>query len=837
MRRFKTIVALAILAALAAAFFWPVLSHPDYLMTSGRGDLVELFAVRTHYQVTNTLKNGELTLWDPHAACGAPVVGNVQNATFYPLSILFYIMPTDGAFGFIFLADTLLAGWFAYLFVRSFGLSRGAGLAGAITYMFSGIWTSTLFYGSFMCHNNFPWMVLGLYLVRKVVISVRARRWSAGAFFALLLAISQAVQFLGGHTQYWVYSTALLIAFSIFEVFYAYVAAGSLRTAVGAGLVCAALAVGVLLTMIQLLPAVEFAGQVLDEGKRPADYLTLGAFSNAASVMALVPHYYGFPIDGSWRTTWIPEWSIIPYLGLLPLIFLISAPFIARNGYVWFFCGVCVFAILFSYGNGSPVFWLMARLPGFSAFRLPQRIFAVALPGVAVLVGFVWNRLFATRPSRSKWVPMVAVGVALLIAGYMVQMLVSHEAHAAQLKAEWSVAIKNAHDEYLLPAYFLPDAEAREKAEWSFAKVRRELIVGMGICVVSAGLFVLSGRGPRAGIICGVAALAIIGADLMSFGMPYVSMLPVNDARVYPEHTPLLDRLNALSKDEPPSRILIRPMGAPQPLYSQLRRRGFNIFNMDLDSSQLRYVQQFQYYAYSDPRVINDVLSEFNVRYYLTNRPMLEYQEEFEKRVNPENPKPVDRQAYEATFRPVDWVGDVCITENLECFDRAFVVRHVTPMVDKTPDEMMAHFADKKFMKSRAIIEEWPDFTLSGKGEFQNASITDYKPNRVTVEVTLDEPGFLVLSEVWYPDWHAYDVADGGRSELHVYKTNLAMRGVFLKAGKHKVEFVYEPRSYYLGKKITLIALPAVLVALAVFGILAFRRRSRPLPDEELNRH
>jgi len=825
MRRFKTIVALAILAALAAVFFWPVLAHPSHLMTSGRLDLVQLFAVRTHYQVTNTLKNGELTLWDPYAACGTPVVGNVQNATFYPFSILFYIMPTDGAFGFIFLADTLLAGWFAYLFVRSFGLGRGAGLAGAIAYMFSGIWTSTLVSGTFMCHNNFPWMVLGLYLVRKVVLSVRERKWSAGAFFALLLAISQAIQFLGGHTQFWVYSTALLIAFGIFEVFYGYVVGGSLRTAVGAGLVCVALAVGALLMMIQLLPAVELAGQVLDEGERPAEYRTLGAFSNDASVMALVPRYYGFPIEGSWRSTHIREWEITPYIGLLPLIFLISAPFVARNGYVRFFCGVCVIAVLFSYGEGSPVFWLMSQLPGFSAFRLPQRMLTVALPGVAVLVGFVWDRLFATRPSRSKWVPMVAVGVALLIAGYMVQMLVSHEAHAAQLKAEWSVGIKNAHDENLLPAYHMAETEAREKAERSFAGVRRELVVGIGICVVSAGLFLLAGRGRRAGIICGVAALAIIAADLMSFGMPYVSTLPVNDARVYPEHTALLDRLNALSKDEPPSRILIRYTGAPEPLYSQLRRRGFNVVNMDLDSSQLRYVQQFQYYTYSDPKVINDVLSEFNVRYYLTNKPMLEYQEEFEKRVNPENPKPVDRQAYEATFHPVDWVGDVCITENLECFDRAFVVRHVKPMVDMTPDKMMAYFADRNFMKNRAIIEEWPDFTLSGKGEFQNASITDYKPNHVTVEVSLDDPGFLVLSEVWYPDWHAYDVADGGRTELHVYKTNLSMRGVFLKAGKHKVEFVYEPRSYYLGKKITLIALPLVLIGLAICGISAFRRK------------
>jgi hypothetical protein len=178
MNRSGPSIVIAILVALAGAFFWPVLAHPGQLMTSGVGDL-PFFASRTHFQVANTLRTGELTLWDPYSDCGAPVVGNIQNYTFYPLSILFYIMPTDSTFSFIFLADTLLAGFFAYLLVRSFGLSRGAGLAGALTCMFSGIWTPKLLAGHIMVYNNFPWMVLGLFLVRKVVLSARDRKWSA----------------------------------------------------------------------------------------------------------------------------------------------------------------------------------------------------------------------------------------------------------------------------------------------------------------------------------------------------------------------------------------------------------------------------------------------------------------------------------------------------------------------------------------------------------------------------------------------------------------------------------------------------------------------------------
>ena len=139
----------------------------------------------------------------------------------------------------------------------------------------------------------------------------------------------------------------------------------------------------------------------------------------------------------------------------------------------------------------------------------------------------------------------------------------------------------------------------------------------------------------------------------------------------------------------------------------------------------------------------------------------------------------------------------------------------------------MSFLARGKIMKDLAVIEEEPDFKLAGDGTYQEAEITDYRANRLTVEVTLEQPGFLVLSEVWYPGWHAYETAGGEKQELHLYKTNLTMRGVYLGAGSHKVEFAYEPRSYFTGKKITLIALPVILVLLAGLGFLAFRKRAR----------
>ena len=38
-------------------------------------------------------------------------------------------------------------------------------------------------------------------------------------------------------------------------------------------------------------------------------------------------------------------------------------------------------------------------------------------------------------------------------------------------------------------------------------------------------------------------------------------------------------------------------------------------------------------------------------------------------------------------------------------------------------------------------------------GRFQPASIAAYQPNHVVIDVEIDSPGYLVLSDPWYPGW------------------------------------------------------------------------------------
>jgi uncharacterized membrane protein YfhO len=95
----------------------------------------------------------------------------------------------------------------------------------------------------------------------------------------------------------------------------------------------------------------------------------------------------------------------------------------------------------------------------------------------------------------------------------------------------------------------------------------------------------------------------------------------------------------------------------------------------------------------------------------------------------------------------------------------------------------------------------------------QSASITDYRPERVVIEAHLDEAGLLLLTDAWYPGWHA--TVDGQRAS--VCRADLLFRAVELEAGSHRVVFEFRPHTLWLGGAASASGLVVILVAAFVF--------------------
>jgi len=69
--------------------------------------------------------------------------------------------------------------------------------------------------------------------------------------------------------------------------------------------------------------------------------------------------------------------------------------------------------------------------------------------------------------------------------------------------------------------------------------------------------------------------------------------------------------------------------------------------------------------------------------------------------------------------------------------------------------------------------------------------IVSYKRNCVIIEADTDQPGVLVLHDLYYPGWQA--TIDN--QPTPILKTNLLFRGVELPRGRHIIAFRFAPLS------------------------------------------
>jgi hypothetical protein len=169
--------------------------------------------------------------------------------------------------------------------------------------------------------------------------------------------------------------------------------------------------------------------------------------------------------------------------------------------------------------------------------------------------------------------------------------------------------------------------------------------------------------------------------------------------------------------------------------------------------------------------------------------------------------------------------GDVKIYENRGVLPRAFIV-HEADRVE-SEDEAIAVMQNPSFDPARTMVrlrrdEEPAGLQTSGQPSPQDqAAILAYAPERVEVEVKLDSPGWLVLTDTYYPGWQA--TLDGHPTEI--LPVNIMFRAVEVPAGEHTVVFEFKPRSVQLGMWISGGALAVLIIMLT----LSLRYYAKPV--------
>jgi hypothetical protein len=145
---------------------------------------------------------------------------------------------------------------------------------------------------------------------------------------------------------------------------------------------------------------------------------------------------------------------------------------------------------------------------------------------------------------------------------------------------------------------------------------------------------------------------------------------------------------------------------------------------------------------------------------------------------------------------------------------------HNTKIVNNADEEIKA--MDNFSPSYTAIVDKRFESQLTafkgGKDKDAVIKLVEYSPNRLTYEASnLKNSQLAVFSEVYYSaGWNVY--VDGTKSDY--FRTNYVLRGMVVPAGNHKIEFKFEPTSYFLGKKISIIS--SIILLLGVVGAIFY---------------
>ncbi|MBN2484737.1 MAG: YfhO family protein [Bacteroidales bacterium] len=150
----------------------------------------------------------------------------------------------------------------------------------------------------------------------------------------------------------------------------------------------------------------------------------------------------------------------------------------------------------------------------------------------------------------------------------------------------------------------------------------------------------------------------------------------------------------------------------------------------------------------------------------------------------------------------------------------------VVENADEELDALYSFDARRTAVIDKRFIEQFPELASIKIDTTLPAQIrlTSYAPNHLVYESETESGQFAVFSEIYYNSgkgWNAY--IDGEKAE-HV-RVNYVLRGMLLPAGKHTIEFKFEPKLFYTGLKIE--GLSSIVVVLVIIGLafVGYRKR------------
>jgi hypothetical protein len=606
--------------------------------------------------------------------------------------------------------------------------------------------------GFMIVHLFQPGFVEELAWLPLIVLCLRRSVDRRSVPYAVIAGMINGHAILAGAPQISLYITLLVGAYMAFRLFDNGPTPRPIVFALGA----VALVVTLGVAAVQLLPTAELGG--LSERAE----MSLAAAQEyrlewRQFATAVIPRLYG-AAGGGFDAYWGGGpygtfWETCFYWGL-PALFAAACALVfgPRGPLVWFLGGVVIVSALLAVGDQFVLHRLFyAVVPGFSKFRAMGRSMSLATFAVAILAAFGLRALVAEAVRAPRRVH-ITLGAALAVTVVL-----------------W-IAVR--------AGVFLPiDPNVAIIRRFTFAEARAALLITAAIVVVGTAL-VKAWVPPRVAV---MAFLALQYADMVRFGA-HQNDGPLDGDTYYnslePAQREIIDQLKKLAADE----------------HFRVTSRGLGTGAAVLDRHQ----------GMMDRIQLTDGFNPLRLA----------------RLVPPARDREATLDLLGSRFRL--WYDSAAnafdAVESRTYLPRAWMVHAARVIADDSATATFMRSTEFDPRRTVVLAESLVSaaaHAADAPPSDANVAVTDYRLNSIRLRVATRAPGFLVLSEIHYPGWHA--TVSG--TPAPVLRANWNLRAVPVGAGQHDVELRFAPRSFRIGAIISVLTLVACAFVLIRAGI------------------
>lgn len=785
----------------------------DFVITHPYSDIaLSWFWQRSFY--ANQVKAGEIPVWNPYLMSGIPYIAVLQSAVFYPLNLLFLILPIKTAMNYTLIFHFSLSFLTMYLLAKRLGLSKTASAIASVVYGLSAFQVLHLYAGHLPFVTETCWTPL-IFLFFFLAIERKKSK------FCVLASLVLTIQFLSGHPQINYLTWLALFLYFLYSLFYQLIHQKDYFQLTFLVLImCLIIMLFLGLSAIQLLPTYELFKFSIRRNPLSYQYFVDQSMPIKNLILLFVPSFFGDDVSTPY---WGEEnyWEVTIYLGILPAILILVSLLDKRNRQdklYKFFLLLSGISLVLAFGKNTPLYGLFFNyVPTFNWFRNPGRFIFLATFGSAILSGYGVDSILKKNDklaetklltqSLKTFLKWSVLFLSLCILCHLFLFVEKENSFIWRLildkfGTDKIQKITGGHENELILFRII--------AFKSFERgVRNFLFFFFLSCVLIWSSFRFSAKSPFINYFLSYSLILLVVTDLLIFSNRYFTVYDYKKT-VFPKK--IIDFFQAENQKE---LYRIATPFLPQYCTQAIVYGVSNIWGyepaMIYDYSALVHKTQglpeSTAISLLDIVRIPPILDAFNLKYLVTPANIA-------GELKKNNPKLVEV----LSAKSADGKTTLKILENKEVLPRAYIVDNY--IVKKDAKEILEILLSDSFNPQNTVIleEEIPiefqsykcqNETKPNSGDQKKNStqvkFLKYSTREVLLEVNLAKaPAILYFADVYYPGWRVFI----DNNQQKIFKTNLVMRSVpIFQKGKHLVRFVYNPSYFRIGFIVSLLSL------------------------------